>query len=94
MNKHENCPFEKEKETFFDSRLLKIAGIIYGIASPWVIWVTVSIFTSNSDMALVRQKQEVIIEMKQAIDNIQKDVNKISIDMAIIKAKEQYKEQK
>ncbi len=92
MTKHENCPYEKEKETWFDSRLLKIGGIIYAIASPWVIWVTVSIFTINSDAALIRQKQEVIIEMKSSLDTIQKDVNKIAIDLAIIKAKEQYKD--
>lgn len=85
---HKVCPYEKEKDMWFDSKFLKMAGTIIGLLSPLFVWIVVEIFTMKSEIALVKQKQEVLIEMKHTIEEIQKTTNQILVDVAVLKTKE------
>lgn len=76
---------EKSNESFFDAKLLKIMGIVYGIASPFICWLVVSVFTMQSDIKLIQQKQEMISEIKSDLLDIKRDIIVIKVDMASIK---------
>lgn len=88
----ESCYYEKNKDkiekvtdTKFLKNMLKFLGIVYGIAAPWFIWTTLSINELKSDMLLVKQRQEVIMEIKQDITTIKTDLQQLKIDVAVIK---------
>lgn len=86
INKHnENCPYRKEKETWFNSQMLKVIGVTCAFLSPWFIWATVSIFNLNGDVALVKQKQDAIAEINTELKEIRKEINAIKVDLAYIK---------
>ena len=86
LTKHrESCPYEKEKENWFDAKLLKVAGVIIGILSPLFVWLVVSIFTLQGEVALVKQKQDVIQEINTELKEIRKEINQIKIDIAYMK---------
>ncbi len=86
LEKHkEQCPYRKDKETWFDSKMLKILGIGYTISAPWFIWASVSIFSLNAEVALVKQKQDVIQEINLELKEIRKEINTIKVDIAYLK---------
>lgn len=88
MASHEETEklIKKETKAFFNAELLKIIGVVFGIASPWLIWVTVSIFELRSEQKLQAQKLDIIMEMKQDISTIKSDVQTLKTDVAVIKA--------
>lgn len=86
MTIHKECPYEREKNTWFDSKLLKIIGIVYGIATPLITWIVVSIFSLQSDLTLTKQKLEMFSEIRQDIKNITVNISDIKIDIATLKA--------
>lgn len=79
------CPYEKDKETWFDSKMLKAAGVIIGLLSPLFVWIVVSIFTMQGDVALVKQKQDVIQEINAELKEIRKEINMVKIDIAYMR---------
>jgi len=76
---------EMRDDSKFSMQLLKFLLVCYGIASPWFIWTTVSVFQIESKLALLSQKQEVILEIKSDINTMKNDVQVIKIDVATIK---------
>ena len=77
---------KKETKAFFNAELLKIIGVVFVALSPWLVWVTVSIFELRSEQKLQGQKLDIIMEMKQDISTIKSDVQTLKTDVAVIKA--------
>jgi hypothetical protein len=83
LEKHkEQCPYRKDKDTWFSAQMLKVAGVVIGMLSPLFVFIVVEVFTLKSDMALVKQKQETIIEIKEEIQEMRKDLVSIKIQLA------------
>lgn len=76
---------EKKQESFWNAQILKTLGIVYGIATPWFIWATVSIFSLSGEVALVKQKQDAITEINIELKEIRKEINAIKVDIAYLK---------
>jgi len=73
---------------------LKILGIVYGIASPFVVWIVVTIYSHSTELAILKIKQDSIVEQLNIIskvytkiDDLNIAITKIQIDIATIKAK-------
>jgi hypothetical protein len=81
----EDCPYEKDKDQWLDARFLKVAGVIIGILSPLFVWIVVSIFTLQGEVALIKQKQDVISEINTELKEIRKEINQIKVDIAYMK---------
>jgi hypothetical protein len=79
------CPYEREKETWFDSKLLKVSGVIIGLLSPLFVWIVISIFSIQSDLAVQKEKLGALMEIRQDIKSMQLDINTIKIDLATMK---------
>lgn len=66
------CPIAKDKETKVDrdswlnTRILKIIGIVYGLASPFVVWLVVTIYNHNTQFAITALQIEAIKEQQAA----------------------------
>jgi hypothetical protein len=88
----ENCPidgqciFEQQKDIWLDSKFLKTAGVIIGLLSPLFVWIVVSIFTLQSDMNIQKEKVGSILEIRQDIKLMAKDLETIKVDIATLKA--------
>ena len=82
----ETKKIEKEVKAFWNAELLKLLGVVFVALSPWVIWVTVSIFEMRSEQKLQAQKLDIIMEMKQDIGIIKTDLQTLKTDVAVIKA--------
>lgn len=83
-----------DRDTWLNSRLLKIIGIVYAIASPFVIWLVVTIYAIKTDAAIALEKQksleeklELVKDLNSKIDGLKDSVGRIQIDIATIKAK-------
>lgn len=81
----ETKSFEKKAESFFNANLLKIIGIVYTIATPFFVWLVISIFNMQSEINLIKYKVDNISEIKDSIKVIQQDLNLIKIDIAVLK---------
>lgn len=82
------------RDAWLNTKLLKLLGIVYGIASPFLIWIVVSINTHNTDLALQKMKLDHTVEklaiierLNNKIDEINGSINKIQIDIATLKTK-------
>lgn len=73
------------QEAFFNAHMLKVLGVCYAVGAPWFVWATVTIFSLQSEVALVKQKQESIFEIKEELKEMRKDINQIKIDLSYIK---------
>jgi hypothetical protein len=80
------CIFEQQKDIWLDSRFLKTSGVIIGLLSPLFVWIVVSIFTLQSDMNIQKEKVGSILEIRQDIKSMAKDLETIKIDIATLKA--------
>jgi hypothetical protein len=83
-----------DRDSWLNTKLLKILGIVYGIASPFIIWLIVTIYGHNTELAILKLKQEafeekmlVIKELNTKIDQMNASITRIQIDIATIKAK-------
>ena len=86
--KCEPCKYEVEKDNWLDARFLKVAGVIIGLLSPLFVWIVISIFTMRSEIAVMQEKQQAIIELTQDIKSIRNDISTIKTDIAVLKVKE------
>ena len=82
-----DCPYEKEKENWFDSKLLKVAGVIIGLLSPLFVWIVISIFDIKTEQAVQKQKIEAIIDIKSDLMDIKRDIVTIKVDLAQLKSR-------
>jgi hypothetical protein len=80
------CPYEKDKENWLDSKMLKAAGVVIGLLSPLFVWIVISIFALQSEVAVAKEKIGSLMEIRQDIKMIQNDVNTIKVDIATLKA--------
>jgi len=80
------CPYEKDKEHWIDSKMLKAAGVVIALLSPLFVWIVISIFTLQSDMAVQKEKLTTLMEIRSDIKTIQNDIGTIRIDVATLKA--------
>lgn len=83
------CNFEKEKKskTFFNGELLKILGVCYGIASPFLAWLVVSIFTIQSEQAVQKERISNVIEIQKDIKEIKESLIDLRIKVGKIEQK-------
>lgn len=81
----EHCQYMKEKDVWFDSKLLKVAGVVIGLLSPLFVWIVLGIFEVKSDIAVMKQKQEAIVEIKDELKLMRSDLNQIKIDLSTMK---------
>lgn len=85
MSDNEETKTYKKQEAFFTAQMLKILGICYAVGAPWFVWATVTIFSLQGEVALVKQKQESIFEIKEELKEMRKDINQIKIDLSYMK---------
>jgi hypothetical protein len=85
----ETRPYEKKQEAFFNAQMLKILGICYAVGTPFFVWVTVSIFTMQAELAVQKEKMGTILEIRQDIQAIKNDINQLKIDVSVLKSKGQ-----
>lgn len=85
MADNEETKNYKKQEAFFGSQMLKVLGVVYAIGTPWFVWATVTIFSLQGEVALVKQKQESILEIKEELKEMRKDINQIKIDLSYLK---------
>lgn len=82
----EECLFEQQKETWLDSRFLKVAGVILGLLSPLFVWIVLTIFTIKEDVSLVKQRQDIfnntVTEIRSDLKEIKGDINSIKLNIA------------
>ena len=82
----DDCLFEQQKETWLDSRFLKVAGVILGLLTPLFVWIVLTIFTIKEDVSLVKMRQDTfnttVIEIKNDLKEIKGDIGVIRLNMA------------
>jgi len=89
----ENCPnegqciYEREKEIFLDSKFLKTAASILVAIVPFFTWVVLEIFALKGDMALIKQRQDVIEIMQRDIRTIKDSLVDLQIKVGKIEQK-------
>lgn len=86
-NDEETKKFEKKQEQFFNSQMLKILALCYAVGAPWFVWATIELFSLRGEVALIKQRQDVIQEIKQDIQTIKIDLQQLKIDVSVLKAK-------
>lgn len=84
---------EEKQESFFNSKLLQIIGIVYTIGSPLMIWLVVSMFSLQSENRMreleikhLSEKMSIIQKFEDKFTIVSEDIKKIQIDLAGIKA--------
>jgi len=82
------------RDDWLNSKMLKLLGIVYGIAAPFIVWLVITIYGHNTDIALqkmrlehLNEKMTVVAQINEKIDSINASINKIQIDIATLKAK-------
>lgn len=84
------CSFEKQKDTWLDSRALKGAGVILGLLTPLFVWIVLTIFSVKEDVSLIKLRQDTfnntVSEIKSDLKEIRSDLNIIKINMPKEKA--------
>lgn len=82
------------RDEWLNTRLLKLLGIVYGIASPFIVWLVVTLYSHTTELELQKlrlthmsDKMTVIAELNKKIDELVVSINKIQIDIATLKAK-------
>jgi hypothetical protein len=82
------------RDDWLNTKILKLLGIVYGIATPFVVWLVITIYNHNTDIALqkmrlehLNEKMTVVAQINEKIDAINASINKIQIDIATLKAK-------
>jgi conjugal transfer/entry exclusion protein len=79
--KHKDCEYVKDRQRFFTTNLFKLIGVVYALAAPFFVWLTLTAFGHATEIALLKEKQSQLIEVKQTLDQINKTVTQIQIDM-------------
>ncbi len=88
LQKHkEQCPYRKEKDLWLSAQMLKISGVVIGLLSPLFVWIVVSIFTMQAELAVQKEKMGTILEIRQDIQAIKNDINQLKIDVSVLKSK-------
>ena len=82
------------RDAWLNTKILKLLGIVYGVATPFIVWLVITIYGHTTDIALQKLKLEhtiekmtVIADINRKIDDINASINKIQIDIATLKAK-------
>jgi hypothetical protein len=82
------------RDAWLNSKLIKLLGIVYGIASPFIVWLVITIYGHTTELELQKlrlahtvEKLTVIADINRKIDDINAAVSKIQIDIATLKAK-------
>lgn len=98
----QNCPLAKvnhkgptvDRDSWLNTKLLKIIGIVYGLASPFIVWLVVTIYGQTTELAILKIKMEALKESLTAIsavnsklDTMNEKMGKMQIDITIIKTK-------
>lgn len=83
-----------DRDSWLNTRLLKILGIVYGIATPFIVWVIVSIYDAKTDrelfkaeLAYLKDKLNTINTIYNKMDELQKSIGNIQVDIATLKAR-------
>lgn len=82
------------RDAWLNGKLIKLIAIIYGLASPFVVWLVITLYGHTTELELqklrlahVVEKMTVIAELNNKIDSINTSIGKIQVDVAILKAK-------
>ena len=83
-----------DRDTWLDSRLLKIIGVVYGLGSPLIVWIIVSIYDIKQVNAIASEKQRAleekvgyVRELNTKIDAVKDIASSIKIDVEKLKMK-------
>jgi hypothetical protein len=88
LEKHkEQCPYNKDKDNWFDSRLIKVAGTVLTLLTPLFVWIVLEIFAVKGEVALVKQRQDIIMEMQRDIRDIKDSLVDLKIKVGKIEQK-------
>jgi hypothetical protein len=77
-----------DRDSWLNTRLLKIIGIVYGLASPFAVWLVVSIYghTSSIDLLSLRVKnleeqKQTQAKMYEKLDDFKDSLNNLDRNM-------------
>jgi hypothetical protein len=83
-----------DRDSWFNTKLLKIIGIIYGIATPFIVWIVVTSYEQRGRLdvfdAKLQNLDDKVIAINKVYDKLEQmnnTINKIQIDIATLKAK-------
>jgi hypothetical protein len=84
MSQEETTKISKRDE-WLDSRLLKSAGIVIALLSPLFAWIIVEIFSLKAEQGIIKEKINVILEIKSDISSIKSDIQQLKLDVNTLK---------
>ena len=83
-----------DRDSWLNTKLLKIIGIVYGLASPFIVWLVVTIYGQTTEIAILKIKMDALKESMTAITAINSKLNtmnkkmgKMQLDITVIKTK-------